>query len=247
MTNPANYQLVDLGTGRRIELGAVTYSPLTRTARLWFEALMPSSYRLTVSTSVFNETGVPLSAEFQTAFDVLADVTGQVAALLNYSRADRQTHTVYLDAAVRNTLGYSMLGPVRLVFPGLNGTKASLLNADGFDRDGNPYLNLLYSDQPRWPRGAATPTRTLIIANPDWESLNLTPRVVCGLPPNQPPQITSTPVENATAGQSYTYDVDANDPDGASVSFVLVAGPSGATINPNTRLINWTPSSRGRG
>ena len=242
VTNPANYRLVDLDTGRRIELGAVTYSAVTRTARLWFEALLPSSYQLTVSTSVFNELGVPMSAEFQTTFDVLADVTDQVAAPLNYSRADRQTHTIYLEAAVKNTLGYSMLGPVRLVFPGLNGTQASLLNADGFDRDGNPYLNLLYSDQAALAAGASTPTRTLIIANPDWESLNLIPRVVCGLPPNQPPQITSDPFGDATAGQPYTYDVEALDPDGATVSYVLVAGPSGAAINPNTGLISWTPA-----
>jgi hypothetical protein len=57
------------------------------------------------------------------------------------------------------------------------------------------------------------------------------------------PTITSTPVTNGTAGQLYTYDVDANgypDPE-----YTLTTYPEGMTIDPNTGLIEWIPAIAG--
>lgn len=61
---------------------------------------------------------------------------------------------------------------------------------------------------------------------------------------NQAPTIVSAPPTTATEASLYTYDVDATDPDpGDILSFTLVASPVGATINPSTGLIQWTPSA----
>jgi hypothetical protein len=56
---------------------------------------------------------------------------------------------------------------------------------------------------------------------------------------NQKPTITSTPATTATAGATYRYDVRANDPDHDPLTFHLVSGPKGMTIDPSLGRIAW--------
>jgi RHS repeat-associated protein len=67
------------------------------------------------------------------------------------------------------------------------------------------------------------------------------------LPPpvNHPPQITSTPVTQATVNQHYQYDVDATDLDGDLLSYSLPLSAADMLIDPVTGLIQWTPTSTG--
>lgn len=68
----------------------------------------------------------------------------------------------------------------------------------------------------------------------------------CFPPPieeNQAPIITSDPVETAKVGVDYTYDVDATDPDGDSLTYSLIINPTNMLINQFTGVISWKPSS----
>ena len=60
---------------------------------------------------------------------------------------------------------------------------------------------------------------------------------------NQAPNITSTPITTATVDVLYTYNVDATDPNGDTLTYSLTTKPAGMTINSSTGLINWTPAS----
>ncbi|MFC1718520.1 putative Ig domain-containing protein [Candidatus Poribacteria bacterium] len=61
---------------------------------------------------------------------------------------------------------------------------------------------------------------------------------------NNPPEITSEPITEATEGHLYTYGVEATDPDTDSVlTYSLVTSPEGMEINSSTGEINWTPGS----
>ncbi|GAI96153.1 unnamed protein product, partial [marine sediment metagenome] len=60
---------------------------------------------------------------------------------------------------------------------------------------------------------------------------------------NQPPVITSTPITTAEIEVEYTHDVDASDPDGDTIYYYLVVSPTGMTIDEDTGLINWTPTT----
>lgn len=60
-------------------------------------------------------------------------------------------------------------------------------------------------------------------------------------PENRAPTITSTPVTTARDGDAYSYAVTATDPDGDNLGYMLIEGPDGMTINPDTGLIEWTP------
>jgi len=59
---------------------------------------------------------------------------------------------------------------------------------------------------------------------------------------NGAPIITSTPVTNATARETYNYDVNAADPDGDTLIYSLTTAPSGMSISSSTGLITWIPT-----
>jgi large repetitive protein len=58
---------------------------------------------------------------------------------------------------------------------------------------------------------------------------------------NRPPYFTTIPRTWATVDQPYAYHVGAKDPDGHPLRFELAGGPAGATIQPQTGLLTWTP------
>ena len=60
------------------------------------------------------------------------------------------------------------------------------------------------------------------------------------------PVITSTPMPTARVGRPYSYDVNATDANGDTLTYSLVAPiPAGMTINSATGLIRWTPTVNG--
>jgi len=63
-------------------------------------------------------------------------------------------------------------------------------------------------------------------------------------PVNDAPSITSRPTETTRVWASYTYDVEARDPDpGDSLVYSLDGKPEGMTIDEKTGLIEWMPTN----
>jgi hypothetical protein len=60
------------------------------------------------------------------------------------------------------------------------------------------------------------------------------------------PVITSTPILTGKVGTAYSYDVNATDANGGTLTYSLVAPiPAGMAINQATGLISWTPTANG--
>ena len=59
---------------------------------------------------------------------------------------------------------------------------------------------------------------------------------------NIPPVIESDPVTTAKEGVVYTYDVEATDPNGDTITYSLTTSPTGMTINSTTGVISWIPT-----
>ena len=59
---------------------------------------------------------------------------------------------------------------------------------------------------------------------------------------NSSPVIESDPVTTAKEGAIYTYDVEATDPNGDTLTYSLTVSPTGMTINSTTGAISWTPA-----
>ena len=61
---------------------------------------------------------------------------------------------------------------------------------------------------------------------------------------NNPPVITSIPLETATVGEEYVYNVLATDPEGDDLTYTLITKPTGMTIS-IAGIINWIPTTVG--
>lgn len=60
---------------------------------------------------------------------------------------------------------------------------------------------------------------------------------------NHAPSITSEPITEATEDALYSYDVDATDSDGDTLTYSLSAAPAGMNINSADGTISWTPTN----
>jgi PKD repeat protein len=61
---------------------------------------------------------------------------------------------------------------------------------------------------------------------------------------NTAPRITSSPSERITVNEAYSYQVQAVDDEGDTISYDLTTKPEGMTIS-NTGLVSWTPNATG--
>ncbi|MDY6911786.1 MAG: Ig-like domain-containing protein [Chloroflexota bacterium] len=84
---------------------------------------------------------------------------------------------------------------------------------------------------------------SLKVVTGDGESNEVTFTVISS--PSNPPSITSSPITTAVAGITYTYDVEAADPDGDTLTYSLDASPLRMTIDQDTGIIFWTPDDIG--
>jgi hypothetical protein len=71
---------------------------------------------------------------------------------------------------------------------------------------------------------------------------NFTIRVSTG---NRNPQFTTTPGTSAITGMPYSYNVMASDEDGDILTFSILKGPAGMTVNGTSGQISWIPESAG--
>jgi len=62
---------------------------------------------------------------------------------------------------------------------------------------------------------------------------------------NLPPEIKSTEVTSGEVGMKYTYDVEATDPNGDTLTYSLTIKPDGMVIDKDSGVITWTPVSEG--
>ncbi len=62
---------------------------------------------------------------------------------------------------------------------------------------------------------------------------------------NKPPVITSTPPDSGVVGEIYSYQINATDVNGNSLSLGIISGPQGMTTVNTTGLIQWVPTAAG--
>ena len=65
--------------------------------------------------------------------------------------------------------------------------------------------------------------------------------------PNQPPEISGSPLTSAKTNQPYAFQPTARDPDGDKVTFNVYNKPAWATFDPTTGKLAGTPSSSSAG
>ncbi|MEO1617892.1 MAG: putative Ig domain-containing protein, partial [Planctomycetota bacterium] len=225
--DPVSFRLVTGPPGANMTTeGLFTYAiPDNQTANYEFtvEVLDGRGHIVPQSFTIAAVDGSPATLSGRVYHDVNADATydGSDTAVANV--------LVYLDdnANLRHDLGEES------VLSGADGTY-SLPSPPGayrvaFDR-GPDWATL--APQELFYAGTTTPAE-----NVGGLDIRLTNRP----PENNAPEIISTPSSTARYLELYTYDVDAVDVDGDSLTYSLIASPPGATIDEVTGFVSWIP------
>jgi len=91
--------------------------------------------------------------------------------------------------------------------------------------------------------GASTLAYTVTVTNPLAQRLDVGAGVYAMPYPNQAPAFTAAPLTHAEVGVAYRYDAVAVDPDGTAISYVLLQGPVGMTLDPDGGTLLWLPEA----
>ncbi|MDM9580196.1 Ig-like domain-containing protein [Nostoc sp. GT001] len=188
--------------------------------------------------------GTQLSANTTTLpnFNNLTDVSQSFSADYHRTSFNADTHLLYADIEIHNIGSYSVDAPMIVAVNHISDPTVVLRNPDGFTPEGIPYYNFsnLVAGGKLDPNESTT-QRSLVFYNPQGIQFNYNLVVLAQL--NQAPVIQTQPNKEIIGGQFYTYDVNATDTDGDSLTYKLLTSPDGMTIDPNTGLINWNTVS----
>lgn len=173
-------------------------------------------------------------------FANLRDLTAAVKGEFGRTSLNEPRDVLYFDMGVKNAGQFDIMGPLLVGIIDISDPTVRLANPDGVLPDGTPfidYTSLISGD--RLTPGASSLMREIRFwdANAAQFTFNL---VVLGQI-NAAPRFVSVPVTEAIAGRAYGYDSEAVDPNEDVLTYSLVGGPQGMTIDPATGLISWTP------
>ncbi|MFN0038823.1 MAG: tandem-95 repeat protein, partial [Burkholderiales bacterium] len=151
--------------------------------------------------------------------------------------------TVSFDVQVTNKTDYDLRVPVLLVLDPSKYFQGTAVGAPL--RDDGLWMLDIGAGMPNgvFRPGASTLVRTVTLTNPQGQHVTLGNGVYAMAYPNTAPVFSSVPVTSTAAGSAYQYQAAATDPDGSAVTYVLLDGPQGSTLNSATGLLTWSPTS----
>ncbi|RYD83809.1 MAG: APHP domain-containing protein, partial [Verrucomicrobiaceae bacterium] len=240
--NPLNYEL-RRSSGGTVPVQSVSYSSETNSVTLLFDALEPEGYELIASSLIRAQNGLQLQNAVTIEFTAINYFAPSVELQFTNARSNRAAGTVSYDIVLTNKGDFDLQAPLSLVLSPRAGVTAIPAGAQ-YVADKGVYLFDL-SDElvgGKLRPGESLPLRTITVTSVTAGSAGFD-FTVWALSTNEKPEIDSTPVTTATAGQEYQYQVSAQDPDGISLGYLLYKAPEGMSINAETGLITWLPTA----
>lgn len=174
-------------------------------------------------------------------FSLLSDVSASFAPDYARTSFNEDANVLYADWAIRNSGQYPTDIPLYVGVTNISDPRVMVHDPVGLTPDGIPYFDFT-SLVPggRLEPNQDTGTATLSFFDP--ERVQFTYDLVFFGMLNRAPAITSVPDVEALADRSYSYDVEATDPDGDPVTYSLVNAPPHMTIDAASGLISWKPT-----
>jgi hypothetical protein len=81
-----------------------------------------------------------------------------------------------------------------------------------------------------------------LVLNDGWASVHQRWTIeVAKRPTDEPPAFTNSPPATHMAGEAFSYQAEATDPDGDPLIYYLTEGPDDATLDSDTGLLEWAP------
>jgi choice-of-anchor C domain-containing protein len=179
-------------------------------------------------------------------FTTFTDTTSSFSSLYGRTSFEDDSKLLFVDLATRNSGLFETQTPLLVGVKNISDPSASVVGFDGFLPDGTPYFN--YTNQV--PSGRLKPNEnsnapSIAFSNPNRKQFTYDLVFLSQL--NQAPAIQTLPKIEAFPDKSYACDVNATDPDGDTLTYSLLASPTGMAINSTTGVITWQPSTANLG
>ncbi len=236
--DPANYQLVS-DTGITIPVTAVTYDADSRTAILSLAAMEPGGYTISVKTSIQSTDNLALAQAYSAHFLTITDITPQVTLDFYNGRSNAAAKTYSYSLVITNNGPTTLLSPFYLTFDGMTPTGDQVLSASQ-NAQGTWWVDVdSVITGGKLTSGQSSGVATVTFFNPTGARLTFKSGLLALPSANANPVITTAPSTTVNAGKLYSSTVNAKDPNGYPLGFLLISGPSGLSVNSTSGLITW--------
>ncbi|MGL6073447.1 MAG: FG-GAP-like repeat-containing protein [Fimbriiglobus sp.] len=166
----------------------------------------------------------------------LSDVTPSIEPVYGRTTLTEENTLLSVDLGLKNIGGYPVVGNAVLAISNLSDPNVAVMNPDGFTADGRPYVDLSRELGAGLMPGATTASRLVQFTNPNRERFTYDVQVLAGL--NSAPRFGTLADAEATVGQTFAVNAEATDTD--ALTYRLLAGPAGMTIDGTGRIL-FTP------
>ena len=171
----------------------------------------------------------------------LVDVSSIVKPFYGRTTLIKESGVLITDLQVINRGAEAVSGRIVVAIDNLSDPAIGVMNPDGFLTGGHPYFVLSATSGNGWLASSQSTTKLEIrFINPSKQQFTYSLRVLAEL--NSPPSaFTSVPLREIEAGNKYRTFARAIDPDEQALTYSIVAGPVGMTIDKDQGEVSWSP------
>ena len=171
----------------------------------------------------------------------LRDVTPGLVPVYGRTTLNDDQHLLAAEFSLRNDGALALTGPLLVAIDNLSDPAVMAIEPDGRLPDGRPYWNLSTGEPGEaLAQGESSNVRVLKFRNPTLERFTFQWQALGNFNVG-PTDFTSTPLRQIEVDHVYRYVASAADPEGQSLSYSLVSGPEGMSVDPLTGEVTWHP------
>jgi choice-of-anchor A domain-containing protein/RHS repeat-associated protein len=183
---------------------------------------------------------------------LLSDVTASFNATYKQTSFNDRANVLYAGLTLTNAGSFAIRSTpsarLLVAVKNISDPTVKLFTPDGYLPDGTPYLDItdlaFTTTNDNLNPGESVSGIDLRFINPGNNRFTYELQILGHL--NQAPSFTTTPPSLGTSvstavlpGKSFTYNAQALDPDTDTLTYTLLAGPNGLTIDDVTGLVSW--------
>ena len=176
------------------------------------------------------------------ALDLLTNVTGSFEVQYGTTSFNRDSSLLFAEVTFANRANHPIDGPYVLVVSGISDPTVVLARPDGVTDSGDRYYLLSGSDGTRsLAPGEFTAPTMLEFLNPNGTQFGFDLDILAQ--PNNAPEFVTLPNTEGTVDRPYIYASEAEDEDNDALSYKLMVGPEGLSVDEESGVLNWNPTA----